>query len=41
VTDYSRTLGEVVQVMHAWGNLHHETIIGKKRPNAAVVEQAS
>lgn len=30
-TPYSLTLHEVVQAMHAWGNLHHETIVGKKR----------
>ena len=41
VTDYSRTLREVVQAMHAWGTRHHETIIGKKRPDAAVAEPAS
>ena len=40
-TDYSRTLREVVQAMHAWGSLHHETIIGKKRLDTVVSEPAS
>jgi DNA-binding HxlR family transcriptional regulator len=31
VTEYSKTLGEVLQAMRSWGELHHETIVGKKR----------
>jgi DNA-binding HxlR family transcriptional regulator len=38
VTEYSRTLSEVLQAMRRWGDLHHETIIGKKRPGAVAVE---
>lgn len=30
-TEYSKTLGEVIQAMRNWGELHHETIVGKKR----------
>ena len=41
VTDYSRTLREVVQAMHAWGARHHDTIIGNKRSDAAVAEPGS
>ena len=41
VTDYSRTLREVVQAMHTWGTRHHDTIISKKRSNAVVTEPAS
>jgi DNA-binding HxlR family transcriptional regulator len=31
VTEYSKTLSEVLQAMRNWGELHHETIVGKKR----------
>jgi len=31
VTDYSATLSEVLQAMRKWGDMHHETIVGKKR----------
>lgn len=41
VTDYSRTLREVVQAMHAWGVLHHDTIVGTKRPDAPAAELPS
>lgn len=41
VTDHSRTLRDVVQAMHAWGTLHHDTIIGKKRPDAPLAEPVS
>lgn len=41
VTEYSRTLSEVLQAMRSWGDLHHETIIGKKRLSAAVAETAA
>lgn len=40
VTDHSRTLHEVVQALRTWGILHHDTIIGKKSPAAAVVDPA-
>jgi DNA-binding HxlR family transcriptional regulator len=40
VTDHSRTLHEVVQAMRTWGILHHDTIIGKRSPDAAVVDPA-
>ncbi|MBF9140546.1 winged helix-turn-helix transcriptional regulator [Hymenobacter properus] len=31
VTEYSKTLGEVLQALRNWGEMHHETIVGKKR----------
>ena len=31
VTEYSKTLGEVLRAMRNWGEMHHETIVGKKR----------
>ena len=31
VTEYSKTLGEVLRAMRSWGEMHHETIVGKKR----------
>ena len=31
-TPHSQTLLHVVRAMSEWGYLHHETIIGKKRP---------
>ena len=31
LTDYSDTLGDVLQALRRWGELHHETIVGKKR----------
>ena len=40
VTAYSRTLREVVQALHAWGALHHDTIMGTKRPDAPLAEPA-
>ncbi|MBO2031834.1 helix-turn-helix transcriptional regulator [Siccationidurans ginsengisoli] len=30
-TPYSNTLEEVLEAMRTWGNLHHETIVGRKR----------
>lgn len=39
VTDHSRTLHEVVQAMRAWGVLHHDTVVGRRSPEAAVVER--
>jgi DNA-binding HxlR family transcriptional regulator len=40
VTEYSQTLREVLQALRAWGNLHHETIIGKKRSGEGVGKPA-
>lgn len=34
-TEYSQTLGEVLQALRNWGEMHHETIVGKKRAPAA------
>jgi DNA-binding HxlR family transcriptional regulator len=31
VTEYSKTLGEVLRALRSWGEMHHETIVGKKR----------
>jgi DNA-binding HxlR family transcriptional regulator len=31
VTEYSQTLGEVLRALRSWGEMHHETIVGKKR----------
>lgn len=36
-TEYSQTLGEVLQALRNWGEMHHETIVGKKRAPAAAV----
>ena len=41
VTNHSRTLREVVQALRAWGARHHDTVIGKKRPDALIAEPAS
>jgi DNA-binding HxlR family transcriptional regulator len=30
-TEYSQTLGEVLRALRSWGEMHHETIVGKKR----------
>ena len=32
-TPYSRTLHHVVAVLREWGLTHHQTIVGKPRPN--------
>jgi DNA-binding HxlR family transcriptional regulator len=36
-TEYSKTLSEVLEAMRNWGDLHHETIVGKKRGAASAV----
>lgn len=33
-TPYSNTLTEVLEAMSSWGDLHRETIVGKKRTQA-------
>ena len=30
-TEHSRTLEEVIKAMREWGDLHHKTIVGKRR----------
>jgi len=36
-TAYSQTLSEVLQALRNWGEMHHETIVGKKRVPAAAL----